>query len=63
MRPVAFVRASGREAEELAQELEPVLPRFKIPISFYPWPKEARGGMKVDRAALGKRAQRLRSGV
>jgi O-succinylbenzoic acid--CoA ligase len=62
-RPVAFVRASGREAEELAQELEPVLPRFKIPISFYPWPKEARGGMKVDRAALGKRAQRLRSGV
>jgi o-succinylbenzoate---CoA ligase len=62
-RPVAFVRASGREAEELAQELEPVLPRFKIPISFYPWPKEARGGMKVDRAALGTRAQRLRSGV
>jgi len=62
-RPVAFVRASGREAEKLAQELEPVLPRFKIPISFYPWPKEARGGMKVDRAALGKRAQRLRSGV
>jgi o-succinylbenzoate---CoA ligase len=62
-RPVAFVRASGREAEELAQELESVLPRFKIPISFYPWPKEARGGMKVDRAALGKRAQRLRSGV
>jgi o-succinylbenzoate---CoA ligase len=62
-RPVAFVLAAGRESEELAQELEPVLPRFKIPISFYPWPEEARRGMKVDRKALGERARRLRGGV
>jgi O-succinylbenzoic acid--CoA ligase len=62
-RPVAFVRAAGREPEELAQELEPLLPRFKIPLSFHPWPEEARRGMKADRAALRERAQRLRSGV
>jgi o-succinylbenzoate---CoA ligase len=62
-RPVAFVRAAGREPEELAQELEPRLPRFKIPISFHPWPEEARRGMKADRAALRERARRLRSGV
>jgi o-succinylbenzoate---CoA ligase len=62
-RPVAFVRAAGREPEELAQELEPLLPRFKIPISFHPWPEEARRGMKADRAALRERARRLRSGV
>jgi O-succinylbenzoic acid--CoA ligase len=62
-RPVAFVRAAGREPEELAQELEPLLPRFKIPISFHPWPEEARRGMKADRVALRERARRLRSGV
>jgi O-succinylbenzoic acid--CoA ligase len=61
-RPVAFVRAAGRMPEELARKLEPLLPRFKIPISFHPWPEEARRGMKVDRAALGERALRLRSG-
>ena len=62
-RPVAFVRAAGREPEDLAQELEPLLPRFKIPISFHPWPEEARRGMKADRAALVERARRLRSGA
>jgi o-succinylbenzoate---CoA ligase len=59
-RPVAFVRAAGRELEELARELEPLLPRFKIPITFHPWPEEARRGMKVDRAALLERARRMR---
>jgi o-succinylbenzoate---CoA ligase len=62
-RPVAFVRAAGRKPEELAQELESVLPRFKIPISFHPWPEEERRGMKVDRAALVERARRLRGGA
>ena len=62
-RPVAFVRAAGRKPEELAQELEPLLPRFKIPISFYPWPEEAPRDMKADRAALGERARRLHRGV
>jgi O-succinylbenzoic acid--CoA ligase len=58
-RPVAFVRVAGREPEKLAQELAPILPRFKIPITFYPWPEEAQRGMKTDRAALGERARRL----
>jgi O-succinylbenzoic acid--CoA ligase len=61
-RPVAFVRINDAEPRDLAGELEPVLPRFKIPSSFHPWPEEARRGMKVDRAALGERARRLRDG-
>jgi O-succinylbenzoic acid--CoA ligase len=62
-RPFAFVRTNGvdLEPEYLAQTLEPVLPRFKIPISFHPWPAAA-GGMKPDRAAMGERARRLHGG-
>jgi o-succinylbenzoate---CoA ligase len=62
-RPVAFVRINDGEPRDLARELEPVLPRYKIPISFHPWPEETPGGMKADRAALGERARRLRSGA
>ena len=62
-RPVAFVKINDAEPRDLARELEPVLPRFTIPISFHPLPEEARRGMKADRAALGERARRLRSGV
>jgi O-succinylbenzoic acid--CoA ligase len=62
-RPVAFVRINDAEPRDLARELEPVLPRFKIPVSFHPWPEEARRGMKADRAVLGERARRLRSGA
>jgi len=62
-RPVAFVRINDGESGDLARELESVLPRFKIPISFHPWPEEARRGMKVDRMALGERARRMRSGA
>jgi o-succinylbenzoate---CoA ligase len=62
-RPVAFVRINDAQPRDLAMELEPDLPRFKIPISFHPWPEEARQGMKADRAALGERARLLRSGV
>jgi len=62
-RPVAFVRINDGEPRDLARELESVLPRFKIPISFHPWPEEARRGMKVDRMALGERARRMRSGA
>ena len=59
-RPVAFVRSDGG-LRDLAQRLEPALPRFKIPISFHPWP-EGTGGMKADRATLGERARRLHLG-
>jgi O-succinylbenzoic acid--CoA ligase len=62
-RPVAFVRINDGEPRDLARELEPVLPRYKIPISFHPWPEETPGGMKADRVALGERARRLRSGA
>jgi O-succinylbenzoic acid--CoA ligase len=62
-RPVAFVRINDGESRDLARELEPFLPRFKIPIYFRPWPEEVPRGMKADRAALGERAQRLHRGV
>jgi o-succinylbenzoate---CoA ligase len=62
-RPVAFVRMNDGDPRDLARELEPVLPRFKIPISFHPWPERARRGMKVDRTSLSELARRLRSGV
>jgi O-succinylbenzoic acid--CoA ligase len=62
-RPVAFIRINDGEPRDLASELEPLLPRFKIPISFHPWPEEARRGMKADRTALVERARRLRGGV
>jgi o-succinylbenzoate---CoA ligase len=58
-RPVAFVKVNDAEPRDLARALEPVLPRFKIPISFHPWPEEARRGMKADRANLGELARRL----
>jgi O-succinylbenzoic acid--CoA ligase len=58
-RPVAFVRTDSR-VRNLSKELEPVLPRFKIPISFHPWPESEQRGIKVDRAALLERARRLR---
>lgn len=59
-RPVAFVRMAGGVAnpEALVRALGPVLPRFKIPISFHGLP-EGIEDMKVDRAALTDRARRL----
>ncbi|QIN79932.1 o-succinylbenzoate--CoA ligase [Rubrobacter marinus] len=59
-RPVAFVRAGdGRPLESLAQALEPVLPRFKIPVAFHPWPERpGPEGMKVDRAGFRALARR-----
>jgi o-succinylbenzoate---CoA ligase len=59
-RPVAFARMDHGGLEDLARRLEPVLPRFKIPISFHPWPEESRRGMKADRVALRELARRLR---
>jgi O-succinylbenzoic acid--CoA ligase len=57
-RPVAFVRAEG-DFKDLVTELGKVLPRFKIPIAFHPWPEKTRVGMKADRNALRERARRL----
>ena len=64
-RPVAFVRAAEGAADQeiLMRALEKVLPRFKIPVAFYPWPDEAWGrGMKVDRSSLREHALRLHPG-
>jgi O-succinylbenzoic acid--CoA ligase len=58
-RPVAFVRTEDSTIAHLAPELEKVLPRFKIPIAFHPWPEETRPGIKPNRSALRKRARQL----
>ncbi len=56
-RPVAFVRTKtdAVRLEHLARALEPVLPRFKIPVAFHGWPEESEG-MKVDRTSFRERA-------
>jgi O-succinylbenzoic acid--CoA ligase len=48
-RPVAFIQGKAD-----AEALEPVLPRFKIPIAFLPWPEHI--GLKPDRRRLGSEA-------
>jgi O-succinylbenzoic acid--CoA ligase len=56
-RPVAFVRLARTDPPTDPREaLERVLPRFKIPTAFHPWPPEAPTGMKVDRRFLRQRA-------
>ena len=59
-RPVAFVRArGGKPPEGLSEALEPVLPRFKIPVTFRDWPEpQGPEGMKVNRAAFRELARR-----
>ena len=57
-RPVAFVRTEDGKPRDVVPELEKVLPRFKIPIAFHPWPEGA-VGMKVERTVLGERARLL----
>src|SRR5919112_730746 len=59
-RPVAFVR-TGRDLESLAPELEKMLPRFKIPTAFHPWPEKTQRGMKPDRSALRELARELQN--
>jgi O-succinylbenzoic acid--CoA ligase len=57
-RPVAFVRTEKEGTMDFAPELEKVLPRFKVPASFHPWPAES-GGMKVNRAHFRELARHL----
>ncbi len=64
-RPVAFVRTrSGVEfdtvAEDLRQDLETRIPRFKIPDAFFPWREElVSNSLKVDRGSFLSEAERL----
>lgn len=54
-RPVAFVRGEA-SPESLRTPLEASLPRFAVPSVFHPWPRDAPGGMKVDRGFFRERA-------
>lgn len=62
-RPVAFLEAREGEAvsaDRLVPLLEARLPRFKIPVRFFAWPKDAGDrSMKIDRPAFRARAERL----
>ncbi|MDN5698623.1 MAG: AMP-binding protein, partial [Rubrobacter sp.] len=58
-RPVAFVNGPP-DSEELYERLSALLPRFMVPIAFYPWPEEASSGMKPDRARLARLARERR---
>jgi O-succinylbenzoic acid--CoA ligase len=61
-RPVAFVRMRGNtlSEEELLRRLEGVLPRYKLPVAFFPLPDAAlHGQMKLDRQQLEQQARRL----
>jgi O-succinylbenzoic acid--CoA ligase len=57
-RPVAFVKKEEGSTVDLHSELEKVLPRFKIPVSFHPWPGED-GGMKINRTHFRELARQL----
>lgn len=52
-RPIAFIRwrAEVMPADELKSRLERVLPRYKIPVEFRPWPADETG-FKVNRRRL-----------
>jgi O-succinylbenzoic acid--CoA ligase len=61
-RPVAFVRTldGAPPPSGLAEALENILPRFKIPVAFHEWPADAESGrMKVDRAFFRERGRRM----
>lgn len=54
-RPVAFIKCTGKPlAEEyLIRCLQAVLPRFKVPVAFFPWPQSLMSqGIKISRQDL-----------
>jgi O-succinylbenzoic acid--CoA ligase len=60
-RPVAFVQTDPLppDAQHLSEQLAAILPRFKVPAAFYPWPAHLPEGSKVDRRLLEAEARRL----
>jgi O-succinylbenzoic acid--CoA ligase len=61
-RPVAFIRwekdAAIHSDDALREILTKHLPKFKIPVAFYPWPSSPDGeGLKADRRYLMKLAK------
>ena len=62
-RPVAFLDRSGSVTDDaLRKQLQGMLPKFKIPDAFYPWPEEdrARGAMKPERFWFREQAEKRR---
>lgn len=57
-RPAAFVEAEAWAPGAWREALAEVLPRFKVPEAFHPWPAWAEAGVKPDRRRL--RAEALR---
>lgn len=60
-RPIAFVRWAcpvPPEPATLTNRLGELLPRYKIPVAFLPWPERAAAGIKVDRAFLRAEARK-----
>jgi len=60
-RPVAFIkfRAEPLSDDDLTGALQAVLPRFKIPTAFYPWPQDLISqGVKISRQDILKSLQR-----
>lgn len=59
-RPAAFVQAEDTSLDDLANRLDGRLPRFKIPVAFFPWPVDVPStSIKVDRGRLQERAEAL----
>ena len=64
-RPVAFIESERSFDEaDLRDFLAEMLPRFKIPTRFFPWPRSAQGpAMKPGRAELRRIADNLMSEI
>jgi O-succinylbenzoic acid--CoA ligase len=62
-RPVAFVeRVAGVPEARLREFLSDLLPRFKIPLRFFPWPEGTdEPGLKLDRSKFRRKADELMS--
>lgn len=55
-RPVAFIKTEGLLLKEfLIEELTKVVPKFKIPDDFFPWPELPETGLKLCRSDFMKR--------
>jgi len=57
--PVAFVRLGALDEHALLEVLRARLPRHKVPRAIYPWPEDAKAGLKLDRQWLQARARAL----
>jgi O-succinylbenzoic acid--CoA ligase len=63
-RPVAFIQwkkeAHMKTGDALQRFLAAELPKFKIPLAFYPWPQDKDSGLKPDRRKMAELAKSKR---